>query len=122
MSIEYHTYNKSTKQKEMDFLLDEALHNYEKRVEDIAYTYCLDILFPYFEKYSLKFITGNGDYGIWYTNKTPKWFIRKYKGYYSGSLEIDKLPKRIRDILQQEVNHSGNTELGLWMPDYPEKE
>jgi hypothetical protein len=101
--------------------LEDLYDEYFFRVELYAKDMFKNHILPYLKKYNLEFVSGNGTFYLSYTNKTPKWFIRKYKGYYwqaeMEQVDIDKLPNKIQRILNMEIG-GYNYPLGSIMPDY----
>jgi len=72
-----------------------------------------EVIKPYVDKYKLVFLSGNGTWYMGSTDETPKWFVRKYKGYYHGAIDPCKT---IQDVLNSEVYGMPHNCLGSLMP------
>ena len=89
--------------------INKAYEAYTSEIERIAEEARQNILIPYLDRMGYTFLTGNGTYTI---------FNPKDRSNVFNDVDLDKLPKRIKNILQLEVNHWGMSELALWMRDY----
>jgi len=89
--------------------IDIAWETYYKEVCDYAEQRFNSVIKPYLEKRGWEFISGNGTYWIGYDDPEAQ--------YGFVSIDIDKLPERIRDTLQMEVQGL-NQDLGTLMPDF----
>jgi hypothetical protein len=97
-----------------------AWAKYQEIVNIQAELAFIRVVKPWLEKYNLGFVAGNGCYFIWWTENTPKWFVRKYQNgsMYGDSINIDKIPSKIKDILSMSVNGMDANDLGSIMPDF----
>jgi hypothetical protein len=105
------------------------MNKYEEHIASLFETYLeyvydyADIVFsklilPWLKEHHLTFVAGNGGFYIGHTPETPEWFINKYYGYSSGSIDIDKIDKEIASILCSEVKGMDANTFGSLMPDY----
>jgi len=108
--------------KDYNKTLEKSWEDYEQSVNTIAVMAFADVVKPWLRKYHLTFLAGNGTYYIEYTDATPKWFIRKYamSNYHGRMIDSDKLPARIRKILDMEIEGMMANSLGTIMPDLEE--
>jgi hypothetical protein len=91
--------------------IDKAYKTYCNEIERIAQEAQKEILNPYLDEHKLTFFTGNGTYVV-FDDSIP---------YDYHHVEMEKLPKTVKNILQLEIDDYHNSELGLWMVDYPPK-
>jgi len=82
--------------------IEEIQTEYENKLFGLAEQAKQEILIPYLIKNGYHFLTGNGTFYI----------------YDRSNHMIDNLPKKVRDILELEINNYGNPCLGLWMTNY----
>lgn len=101
--------------------LTEQFDFYETTVMTYARKVFEDKIKPWLQKYHLVFLTGNGAYWMGFTKKTPAWFVQKYKGYYEGSIDTDRIDSRIRDVLESSIPGFPGDSLGTIMPCYVEE-
>lgn len=89
--------------------LDKAFEKYFKEVQQIANTEFNRVIRPYLDKHNYYFVSGNGTYYI--------------ESIDTGAqIDPEKLPKRIYNILDAEIEGMPANPLGSLMPDYtPEK-
>ena len=90
--------------------IEKAFNEYENKVFQYAKEQFEKVIKPYCQKHELQFLAGNGTYYLG-ANKH-----RQNNGYLG--LDIDKLPKKIRETLQMEIPGMPGNDLGTLMPDY----
>ena len=98
-------------------LVNSRWESYNHDIDMIAREAFHRVIRPYMEKYHLVFLSGNGTYYVGYTDKTPKWYIEENEGYYRGSIDIDNLPDKMRNILAIPMPGM-SVDLGAIMPEY----
>lgn len=99
--------------------LERLANSYQDSVDRTVEFAFISILKPYFAKYALEFISGNGDFYLGCTEATPAWYRRKYvdpsstyKGDTTPHIDCDLLPKKIRDILYMPIPLYAGNDLG----------
>jgi hypothetical protein len=100
--------------------MDKLFDAYIKKILAFADIEFHKVILPWILKYHLEFLTGNGDYWFYYTDKTPSRFIKKYHLYdfagCSHALDNDKIPVSIKKVINSIVP-GVNGCLGEHMPD-----
>lgn len=103
-------------------VLNDLFDAYMNKVADRAETIRQRYVIPYCDKWSLHFLSGNGTYGFWMTDKTPERFksrlpSRPVMGLLGKMIWMDDLPKHILRYLDVDIPGT-RVSLGCYMECY----
>jgi len=79
-------------------------------IEATATMAFVEVILPWLKKNNYHMLVGNGTYYIFY--------MKNGRDVMVDPNFKDDMPEYIREVLQLEVEHHGNPDLGCWMPDY----
>lgn len=97
-----------------ELLSKKYYQNYESSIEKLANSAFNTVILPWLKKHNYCMLVGNGTYYIYY--------MKNGRDVMIDANMKDDMPEYIREVLQLEVEHRGNGDLGCWMPDYNPKE
>ena len=88
--------------------MSKEFDTYEVKIHRIAEIAFNDTIKPYLVKHNYKFLSGNGTWYIYCFDKNKK----------EIEIDVDKLPNRIKDLLNLEIPGYRSNGFGDFMPNY----
>ena len=110
-----------TKQSPYEETLKYLWEEYLIAINNIASSVFDNEIKPWLDKYKLEFFSGMGGWWINATSETPKWFLDNYKDTHYNKkyyLDNDKLPDKIKNVLDSEIDGLPANNLGSMIVDY----